>query len=122
MGSHPANLALRFGLELAALASLGWWGYRFDHPIWRWVLALALPIAAAALWGVFAVPDDPSRSGNTVVATPGWARLILELAFFAAAVFVLHHRNAPWLSLVLGTLVVLHYAASYDRIAWLLRH
>jgi hypothetical protein len=28
MGSHPLNLAVRFALELSALAALGVWGWR----------------------------------------------------------------------------------------------
>lgn len=122
MGSHPVNLALRFGLELAALAALAYWGFKRDHIILRWVLAIGLPLVAAALWGVFAVPGDPSRSGNTVVPTPGSLRLFLELAFFGASVAVLHHAGARWASLTMGVLVIVHYAASYDRIAWLFRH
>jgi hypothetical protein len=121
VGSHPANLLLRFVLELAALATFAWWGYRLDHLIFRWVLAVALPIAAAALWAVFAVPGDPSRSGRTVVATAGRLRLLGELAFFGAAVAALWHRCESILAVTLGAAVLLHHAASYDRIAWLLR-
>ncbi|WP_280456932.1 DUF2568 domain-containing protein, partial [Nocardia carnea] len=37
----------------------------------RWLLVVLLPVVAAAAWGVFAVPDDPSRSGAAPVAVPG---------------------------------------------------
>ncbi len=121
MGSHPINLVARFLLELCALGSVGWFGWaRFTGPT-RWVAMLALPLVLATLWGVFAVPGDPSRSGSTVVAVPGLVRLLLELAVFTAAVAALVYTDAPRAAAVLGGAVVLHYALSWDRIAWLLR-
>jgi hypothetical protein len=62
MGFHPVNLAIRFILELAALVAMGVWGWLQVDGVLRFVVALAVPIAAAALWGVFAVPGDRSRS------------------------------------------------------------
>ncbi len=121
MGAHPVNLALRFALELAALAAMGYGGYHLDPRVGvRWGLAIGLPLVAAVLWGVFAVPGDPSRSGDTVVATPGWLRLVLELAIFGAATWALAHTGARGSSAALGGLTLLHYAASYDRVWWLL--
>jgi hypothetical protein len=116
VGSHPVNLALRFLLELAGLAALGVWGWQVQG-----VLAAAgAPLVAAAAWGVFNVPEDPSRSGQAPVRVPGLVRLALELAFFTGAVFALH-GVAPRLALAFAAIVVVHYAASYDRVAWLLR-
>lgn len=88
----------------------------------KWVAALGLPLLAAVLWGVFATPGDPSRSGQTVVVTPGALRLGLEIVLFALAVGALGHTGARGAAVVLALLVLGHYAASYDRIAWLLRH
>jgi len=122
VGTHPANLALRFVLELVALGTFGWWGFDVAHPVLRWVLMPALPMLAAALWVTFAVPGDPSRSGKTVVVTRGGVRLIGELAFFAAASGALAHRGESTLALAVAAVVVVHYALSYDRVAWLLRH
>ena len=122
MGSHPVNLGLRFVLEVVALGTFGWWGFGVSHPVLRWVAMLGLPLLAAGLWVTFAVPDDPSRSGKTVVVTAGWIRLLGELGFFAAAVAALAHRGHDMWSFGVGVVVVLHYALSYDRVAWLLRH
>jgi len=69
MSLHPISLALRFLLELAALIALGLWG---AHQAGI-ALALALPATAAALWGIFAVPGDPSRSGKAPVPVSGRA-------------------------------------------------
>lgn len=120
MSSHRLNLGLRFVLELCMLAALGAFGYGIDHDVLRWVAMLGLPLLAAALWGVFAVPDDPSRSGKTVVETRGWVRLLLELSLFGLGVAALFLIGARGLGVAFGVAVALHYAASGDRIRWLL--
>ena len=48
------NLVLRFLLELAALASLGYWGYHALPGVGGVVLCIASPIGFAVLWGLFA--------------------------------------------------------------------
>lgn len=121
MGGHPLNLALRFGLELAALGSLGLWGWHAGEGALRPVLAVGLPLAGAVGWGVFAVPDDPSRSGGAPVPVPGVVRLGLELALFAAAVWCLLDLGSGRFAVGLGVVVTLHYVASYDRVGWLVR-
>lgn len=122
MGSHPINLAVRFLLEVSALLSLGLWGWRSSTGWLRLALALLVPIIAAALWGVFAVPGDPSRSGSAPIAVPGVLRLALELGFFALATWALRDSGLTRASWVLGIVVVLHYLASYDRLVWLLKN
>lgn len=121
MGSHPANLALRFLLELVALLSLGLWGWRMGAGASRWVLVLGLPLLAAAAWATFAVPGDPSRSGGAPVPVPGLLRLGVELAFFVAAVLCLRSIGMERWGTGLAIVVILHYAASVDRIIWLVR-
>ena len=117
MGSHPLNLAVRFLLELAALLALGVWGWRQGEGWLRFVLAVAIPLVAAVLWGVFRVPNDP---GPAPVAVPGIIRLALELAFFGFATWALYDIGATNLSWALGIVVAVHYAISYDRIRWLI--
>jgi hypothetical protein len=73
------------------------------------------------LWGTFAVPDDPSRSGKAPVPTPGLLRLVLELTTFAAGVWCCFAAGQPVWGWVLGVGVLAHYTLSYDRIAWLVR-
>ena len=85
MGSHPINLGFRFLLELAALIALGVWGWSLSTGAMRFVAALAAPIVAAAMWGLFNVPGDPSRSGAAPIQVRGTVRLVGELAFFALA-------------------------------------
>lgn len=121
MGSHPINLVFRFLLELTALAVFGIWGWQLNDGWTRFVLVLAIPILAAALWGIFAVPNDPSRSGVAPVPVPGFIRLVLELAFFALATYMVYDLGYLNLCAMFGAAVVIHYLLSYDRVLWLLQ-
>ena len=121
MSKNPVNLAIRFALEVVAIVTFGIWGYRASDGLPGLILAILLPLVFAGLWGVFAVPNDPSRSGKTVVPTPGMIRLILELALFVAATWMLFDLEFQKLGWIFSTGVLIHYASSYDRIAWLLK-
>ena len=120
MGSHPINLAVRFLIEIAALLSVGMWGWKQSDAWLRFFLAIGLPIILAAIWGVFAVPNDPSRSGLAPIIIPGVTRLVIEFIFFALAIGALYDMEFNKLSIVLGIVVVIHYIVSYDRIMWLI--
>lgn len=121
MGSHPVNLAVRFVLEIAALVAIGFWGWTQHDGFVRYLLAIGGPVLAAVLWGTFSVPHDPSRSGKAPVPVPGILRLALEWAIFAFATWALYDAGNGLLALILAVVVVIHYALSYDRIAWLLK-
>ena len=120
MGSHPINLGVRFLLELAALLTMGVWGWRQSEGWFRFVLALGIPIIAAVVWATFAVPNDPSRSGAAPIPVPGPLRLAIELAFFVLAIWMLYDMGYIWLSWTMGIVVAIHYITSYDRIQWLI--
>jgi hypothetical protein len=121
MSKHPVNLAIRFALEVVAIISFGIWGFRSSDEWYGYLLALLFPLLFAGLWGVFAVPNDPSRSGKTVVVTPGPIRLVLELVLFGAAAWMLFDLHFLRLGWIFSTVVIIHYASSYDRIVWLLK-
>jgi len=120
MGSHPINLIFRFILELCALTAIGVWGWKQSDGLYRLVLSIGIPIIIAVIWGVFAVPDDPSRSGTAPVIVSGIVRLAIELAIFAFAIWALHDFGSVGLSRIFGMAVLLHYILSYDRIIWLM--
>ena len=80
MSENPANLALRFLLELAALAALGYWGW-VAHDGAHDGLDGRPGRRRGRRLGVFRVPGD---GGPPVVAVPGWAALI-EAAVFGGA-------------------------------------
>jgi hypothetical protein len=120
MGSHPANLAFRFLLELAALIAFGVWGWSLAAGAMRFVLAAAAPVVVAGLWGLFNVHGDPSRSGAAPVPVRGMVRLAGKLAFFALAASAFAVAGHAGLGIALAIAVAIHYAISYDRIAWLI--
>jgi hypothetical protein len=71
--------------------------------------------------GIFAVPDDPSRSGDAVIAISGALRLVIELAFFATATWSFFAIGAPMAGWIYSAAVVVHYTASIDRLLWLVQ-
>lgn len=121
MSQNPINLAVRFLLELAALASLAYWGWTQHTGLTRFLLAVGLPLLGAVLWGVFAVPGDRSRSGGAPVPVPGVVRLLLELLLFGFAAWCLFDAGLVLLANVFSIIVLIHYALSYDRIVWLIK-
>jgi hypothetical protein len=70
-----ANLALRFGLELAALAGLAVWGLGAAGGIARFGLAAAAVLAGAVVWGIWCAPKSSRR-----LAQP--ARTVVEASVF----------------------------------------
>jgi len=121
LSSHPVNLIIRFLLEVAALVAIGFWGWKQDVVAARILLAVGLPLLAAVLWGTFAVPEDPSRSGRAPVPVPGKVRLTLELVFFGIATWMLWDVGNHNLAIVLGLTTAVHYMVSFDRIQWLVK-
>ncbi len=121
MSNHPVNLFLRLLLEVTGMVVCGVFGYTMQDEWWKIPMAILLPLLFAVLWGVFAVRDDPSRSGKTVVQTPGWIRLILELGLFSTATWMLTGLAMFTLAWVFAAIVAIHYIISYDRILWLLK-
>ena len=113
MSSNPINLAFRFALELAALVAMGAWGAQKGQGVFAVILAIGVPLMAAALWGIFRIPNDPGRAP---VAVPGLVRLALEAIYFAFAVWALFNIGSVTLGVILGIAVILHYALSYDRV------
>lgn len=115
---HPLNAALRFALELAALAAMGYWGWVRHDGVERWLWAIGLPLVAAVAWAVFRIPGDP---GNAPVAVPGVVRLLLEVVFFGGAVWLLMLAGSPGRALLLGVVLAGHYLWAYRRVVWMLQ-
>lgn len=121
MSQHPANLTLRFFLELAALIAVGQWGWNLSSSLpLRLLLALGLPALMAAAWVTFGVPAD-RPNGKAPVPVPGMVRLLLELVFFAFPIWALISTGRVVPGAAFAAAVVLHYLLSLDRITWLSR-
>ncbi|MBO8142590.1 MAG: YrdB family protein [Firmicutes bacterium] len=112
------NLALRFLLELGALAALGYWGWTQHQGMSRWLVSVTAPLAAAVVWAVFRVPGD---GGPPVVAVRGAVRLALEAGLFLLAILALVRSARPQPAAVLAALTILHYLLDHKRVLWLLR-
>jgi hypothetical protein len=86
----PLNLALKFLLELAALAAVGLWGASIADGAAAVVLAIGLPLVVAVLWGTFAAPRARRR-------LPLRLRAPFELGVFALAALALWGAgHAAW--------------------------
>jgi hypothetical protein len=71
---RSANLALKFILELVAIAGFAYWGARTGGSVAADVaLGIVAPLVAVALWSRFAAPRAPRR-------LPTRPRVVLELA------------------------------------------
>lgn len=116
----PVNLGLRFVLELVALAGWGIFAYRSFAGIKGIVAVVVTVLVLAAIWGVFNVPDDPSRSGNAPVVVPGWLRLMIELIILFGGAYALYLTGYARIGVLVAALIVVHYLWGYERIAWLL--
>ncbi|WP_328756140.1 YrdB family protein [Streptomyces sp. NBC_00271] len=113
---------MRFVLELVALVCFGLWAWAVVPGFLRYVCVVAVPLIVAVLWGVFATPDDASRSGGTVIATPGPLRFLLELAVFFGGAAALYAAGSRTLAVMLAGVLVVYHLLSWDRVLWLVRH
>jgi len=113
VSENAINLGLRFILELAALWALGYWGWvTHDGPA-RYLWSVGLVVLASVVWAVFRVPGD---GGAPIVTVPGGVRLLIEATYFTGAAVALAASGRRSLGIALATIVVLHYAISYDRV------
>lgn len=118
---HPTNLALRFFLEVAALGGFGALAWHSTEGWQRYLAVIAAATFLMILWGVFAVPDDPSRSGNAPIPVSGVIRLGLELVILFGGAYAFYGAGYNIAAILLAILIVAHYALSGERIAWLLQ-
>lgn len=58
---RSANLAIKFCLELAALAAFGYWGTTLPGAALSATIATAAPLAMIVLWGMLAAPRSRRR-------------------------------------------------------------
>lgn len=82
-------LGVLFLVELAALFSFGYWGYRLEA---GWALriacAIGLPALVAVFWGTFVAP-------KASIPVPETWRTVLQLAVFLLAATALYFSGRP---------------------------
>lgn len=122
MGLSAFQAAVRILLEIALLASFGYWGWHLsDDRLVQIALALLLAGTGAAVWAFFGTPGDPGR-GKSPIVVPGKVRLLIELALFMLAAYGLWTSGSRVAAETLLTAYGLHLAVTYDRVIWLYRH
>jgi hypothetical protein len=96
------NLALRFLLELCALAALGFWGFHTGKGmVVKGLLGLGAPLLAAVVWAIFVSP-------NASVRVSGLVHLLLEVAVLGSAVVSLYAAGRPKQAAILGVVMVVN--------------
>ena len=101
---HLFNLALKFGLELAAFVSVAYWAFQAPLPWPLRLLAAAGAVATlAAGWGRFLAPT--ARSGLSHIQRDLIGGLVMLLAAAALAT-----AGQPTLAVVFAVVIVLNAA------------
>jgi len=98
---RTGNLALRFLLELSALAATAYWGATAatGHR-GQIALALAIPSLVAILWALFISPKARIPTGPV-------GRALLGLIVFLIATAALWSRDRTALAMIYGSLAVI---------------
>ena len=98
---RSANLALKFLLELAALAAVAIWGADTGSGLGAVLLAVAAPLVVALLWGRFAAPRSSHR-------LPTSSRIPFELGVFLIAAVALVARGHTIIAIFFVALVAIN--------------
>ena len=96
---RAANLAVKFLLELAAIANFATWGWHAGEAVLGALLALLVPAAAITVWGLFCAPRSARR-------LPTQWRVPLELGIFMLAAAALGASGHSSLAVIFTLVVV----------------
>lgn len=78
------NLAVRFLLELCALAAIGYWGFKIGETILAKIIpGIGIPAVIAVVWGAFYSPAAPNP-------VPLPLKLVVELIIFGGSFLALY--------------------------------
>jgi hypothetical protein len=101
-----ANDVVRFTLELCMLAALAYGGLEAAPGLLGYVLAVALPLAAAVVWGLFIAPKARRPTVDPL-------RIVLECALFGAAGAMLLAAGQSRLGAVLWLAAAVHLTLTF---------
>ncbi|WP_295671992.1 DUF2568 domain-containing protein [uncultured Mucilaginibacter sp.] len=105
MNTNPINPAACFVLEITMLVAFACRWYYLTENWERYLLVLAFPAIAAALWGVFRIQNDPKPEP---VEIQGILRLLLEFVLLGVAVWALYGLGYENTGLIIAIVVVIH--------------
>ena len=106
---QSANLALRFVLELCALAAFSYWGFHAPSSrVARIAAAIVAPLVAAVVWILFGAPGAQFELSDPL-------HLVLEVLFFGGAAVALRAAGRRTYALAFGALAAINRALMY---AW----
>ncbi|MFP7296864.1 YrdB family protein [Neobacillus niacini] len=90
------NLAIRFLLELCALAAVGYWGFHTGNGIMKLITGGGAPIVIAVVWGVFGSP-------KAIIKLPMVLHLFFEIIMFgipAIALYAAGKQQLAWIYII----------------------
>ena len=98
------NVGLTLLLELAMLATVGYWGFQGEKSVWiKWGLGIGIPLAVAILWGLLLAPMAKQRL-NIIGGT------LLSSGLFLLAALALYQTNHPTLAIALAGIIIVNRA------------
>ena len=100
------NLAIRFALELGAIAAFFYWGTQTGSGLASWLLALGAAGLFVLVWGTLLAPRAPRR-------LPMRARIPLELVLFGLAGVALAVAGPGWLAIAFVVVAYANIAVVY---------
>jgi hypothetical protein len=96
------NATLAFLLELALIASLGYWGYQSnDTVLLKWLLAIGLPLIVIVVWALYFAP----KAARRLSIVPG---ALLSLGLFLLAALALYSANQSMAAMVLAAFAIVN--------------
>jgi hypothetical protein len=97
-----ANLILRFFVELAAYAALGYWGASVrGSTVVRTSLTVVAPLIAIVVWSLFLAPKARWRLSDPMA-------VVLELTIFVSAAIAFASSGPSALAAVFGSVAVVN--------------
>ena len=106
MGLRAANLALRFLLELGALAAVGYWGLETGDGTTGWLLAAAAVGAVVVVWALYVAPKARFDLAHQL-------RFAVELAVWVTAGAALIATDHVWLGVAFVLVAVVSGVLNY---------
>ena len=101
------NDGFRFILEVCALASLSYWGFKaHGSTAAKWGSGIGTPLLAIVAWALFVPPNASMRLDDP------W-KLFVELTVFGSATIALLRVGKPAWSSFLATAVTIHLVLTF---------